>query len=74
MTITEEGKSFELDASMVEIVKEKRKLSGRNITPSVIEPSFGIGRIVYSLFEHAFYVREVRRQHVFSRCDRLLGR
>lgn len=26
-------------------------------TPSVIEPSFGIGRIMYSIFEHRFRVR-----------------
>jgi len=25
--------------------------------PSVIEPSFGIGRIVYCIFEHCFKVR-----------------
>jgi hypothetical protein len=27
-------------------------------TPSVIEPSFGIGRVLYALLEHSFYVRE----------------
>lgn len=59
MKIKENGKEFEVDASMLEIVQETRKLTGRNITPNVIEPSFGIGRIVYSLFEHSFYVREV---------------
>jgi len=32
-------------------------LSGRNFYPSVIEPSFGIGRLLYCLFEHAYYVR-----------------
>jgi glycyl-tRNA synthetase len=26
-------------------------------TPSVIEPSFGIGRIVYCIFEHCFKIR-----------------
>ena len=26
--------------------------------PSVIEPSFGIGRIMYAIFEHNFHVRE----------------
>nr|CAD7427239.1 unnamed protein product [Timema monikensis] len=29
------------------------------IIPSVIEPSFGIGRIMYALFEHNFRMREV---------------
>ena len=32
-------------------------LQGQSFTPSVIEPSFGIGRIIYCLFEHSFYVR-----------------
>ena len=30
----------------------------RRFTPSVIEPSFGIGRILYCMFEHAYYMRE----------------
>lgn len=57
-TISVDGRDFELTASMVEIVNEDRLVSSQNFTPSVIEPSFGIGRIVYALFEHAFYVRE----------------
>lgn len=30
--------------------------------PSVIEPSFGIGRVLYSLMEHAFYQRKSDEQ------------
>ena len=30
----------------------------REYTPNVIEPSFGIGRILYSLLEHSFWRRE----------------
>lgn len=30
----------------------------REFTPNVIEPSFGIGRILYSLIEHSYYIRE----------------
>ena len=26
--------------------------------PSVIEPSFGIGRVVYCIFEHCFKIRQ----------------
>ncbi|CAI0447952.1 unnamed protein product [Linum tenue] len=43
--------------NMVSISKEKRKEHQRVFTPSVIEPSFGIGRIIYCLFEHCFYTR-----------------
>lgn len=28
------------------------------IVPNVIEPSFGIGRIMYSIFEHSFGIRQ----------------
>jgi glycyl-tRNA synthetase len=30
----------------------------REFTPNVIEPSFGIGRILYCLLEHSFWSRE----------------
>lgn len=30
----------------------------RSFTPSVIEPSFGIGRIMYCMFEHTFFQRQ----------------
>ena len=42
---------------MVAIAKERRLESGRNFTPGVIEPSFGIGRIIYCLLEHSFATR-----------------
>lgn len=28
------------------------------IVPNVIEPSFGIGRIMYTIFEHTFRIRD----------------
>ena len=36
------------------------------IVPSVIEPSFGIGRIMYSIWEHNFVVRDAQRTVNFS--------
>lgn len=30
----------------------------REFIPNVIEPSFGIGRILYSLLEHSYWARE----------------
>jgi len=30
----------------------------REYTPNVIEPSFGLGRILYTLLEHSFWSRE----------------
>lgn len=42
----------------MEIKLENKKIAGESVTPSVIEPSFGIGRLLYSVLEHSFYVRE----------------
>ncbi|KAJ7970118.1 glycine--tRNA ligase, mitochondrial 1-like [Quillaja saponaria] len=50
-------KNLSIKQNMVMISKEKQKEHQRVFTPSVIEPSFGIGRIIYCLFEHSFYTR-----------------
>ncbi len=42
---------------MVIFEQVNRKVHGRNYYPSVIEPSFGIGRLLYCVLEHAFYNR-----------------
>lgn len=60
--MTANGQSYDITAAMVEIKRVKKKLAGRNFVPSVIEPSFGIGRILYCIFEHSYYTRQVRRQ------------
>ncbi|KAI3891780.1 hypothetical protein MKX03_020918 [Papaver bracteatum] len=51
------GKAVTIKSNMVSISKEIKKEHQRVFTPSVIEPSFGIGRIIYCLFEHSFYTR-----------------
>ena len=48
----------ELDKDILTIEKRKRTEHTREYTPNVIEPSFGIGRILYSLMEHVFWTRE----------------
>mmetsp|Transcript_100 Transcript_100/g.218 ORF Transcript_100/g.218 Transcript_100/m.218 type:complete len:686 (-) Transcript_100:225-2282(-) len=50
--------TFKLTPTLVTIAKEPTKVTGRNFVPGVIEPSFGIGRIMYSMFEHTYYARE----------------
>ncbi|KAH7867162.1 hypothetical protein Vadar_029704 [Vaccinium darrowii] len=54
------GKDVTIKQNMVSIIKEKKKEHQRVFTPSVIEPSFGIGRIIYCLYEHSFYTRPSR--------------
>jgi glycyl-tRNA synthetase len=42
---------------MATFTPTKKRVSGHNITPGVIEPSFGVGRIIYAILEHAYYTR-----------------
>jgi len=39
-----------------------KKENVREYTPNVIEPSFGLGRILYSVLEHSFWTRPEDRQ------------
>jgi glycyl-tRNA synthetase len=51
-----EGKA-DLDKSLIDIVRRTRVENTRDYTPNVIEPSFGIGRILYCLLEHTYWHR-----------------
>jgi len=53
-----EGGKVKLNKDVVSIQKESRLITTREYIPNVIEPSFGIGRILYSLMEHAYWTRE----------------
>lgn len=53
-----ESKSITLSKDIIDIKKQQKKVSGRSFTPSVIEPSFGIGRIIYCILEHSFWIRK----------------
>lgn len=57
--------SFELKPDMINVKRTEKKIHVEEITPSVIEPSFGIGRIMYSVLEHAFRQREGDEQRTF---------
>lgn len=48
----------EIGKDLIGIEKRTRVEHIREYTPNVIEPSFGIGRIMYSLMEHSFWTRE----------------
>ncbi|SCU82232.1 LADA_0C03906g1_1 [Lachancea dasiensis] len=48
---------IELDDKFVSIEQKTRTEHVREFVPNVIEPSFGIGRIIYSIFEHSFWSR-----------------
>ncbi|KAI5953452.1 GRS1 [Candida jiufengensis] len=48
---------IELDSDLIKVEKVKRTEHIREFTPNVIEPSFGIGRVLYSILEHQFWAR-----------------
>lgn len=56
-TISVEGKSFELTSELISFKMEKKIVSETKYVPSVIEPSYGIGRILYAVLEHSFSQR-----------------
>ena len=55
--VTVGGEQFDGTRDMLHFVKGSKKVSGRNYHPQVIEPSYGIGRIMYSVLEHCYWVR-----------------
>jgi len=48
----------EIDKDLINIEKRTRIEHVREYTPNVIEPAFGIGRILYSVMEHVYWSRE----------------
>jgi glycyl-tRNA synthetase len=54
ITVVVDGEEFTVPGEIVEFADETVKISGENIIPHVIEPSYGIDRIFYSTMEHAF--------------------
>ncbi|KAL8710773.1 MAG: hypothetical protein Q9225_007240 [Loekoesia sp. 1 TL-2023] len=48
----------DIDKDLIKIEKRTRIEHTREYTPNVIEPAFGIGRILYSLLEHVYWSRE----------------
>merc|ERR1712062_282404 len=47
-----------LSKDIIAVKRYQKTVHVEEIIPSVIEPSFGVGRIMYALFEHNFRVRE----------------
>ncbi len=53
------GKTYDLKTpQMIKFEEVTETVHVNEYIPSVIEPSFGIGRIMYSLLEHSYYQRE----------------
>ncbi len=58
ITVNIEGEAFEVDKECFDIVTVREKTSGKRYVPHVIEPSYGIDRIFYTVLEHAYHEEE----------------
>lgn len=56
---------FKLTPNLVSIKKTQKSVHVEEIIPSVIEPSFGVGRILYCILEHSFKMREGDEQRTY---------
>ncbi|KKG17286.1 glycyl-tRNA synthetease [Methanosarcina sp. 2.H.T.1A.6] len=52
--VTVDGEELTVSSDVVDFAEETVKVSGENVIPHVIEPSYGIDRIFYGVMEHAF--------------------
>lgn len=64
-TISANDKEYCIKPTMIDIKKYKKKIYVEEYAPSVVEPSFGIGRVMYAIFEHNFAVREGDEQRSY---------
>lgn len=65
ITITVDGKEFVLNANHISFSEQTKNVMEEKYIPHVIEPSFGIGRILYCIFEHCFKMREHDAQRTY---------
>ncbi|RLG32694.1 glycine--tRNA ligase [Methanosarcinales archaeon] len=54
-----DGEEVTITQDMFESVTVEEEISGEEVIPHVIEPSFGIDRIFFAVMEHSFYQEEV---------------
>ena len=58
ISVTIDGKVIKIPKNCYEIVETQEKISGEKFVPHVIEPSYGIDRILYFLLEHNYVESE----------------
>jgi glycyl-tRNA synthetase len=55
ISVQVEGSAVEIDKSLISFQTIEEEVRGEEIVPHVIEPSFGIDRIIYGVLDHAYY-------------------
>ena len=54
ISVTVDGETIKIPEKCYEIVQTKEKVTGEKFVPHVIEPSYGIDRILYFVLEHNY--------------------
>jgi len=65
IVVTINGKEITLTPKEITFERVEKKVLEEKYVPSVIEPSYGIGRIIYCVFEHCFKMREKDAQRTY---------
>eukprot|EP00921_Rhytidocystis_pertsovi_P015618 GHVQ01024833.1.p1 GENE.GHVQ01024833.1~~GHVQ01024833.1.p1 ORF type:complete len:667 (+),score=90.06 GHVQ01024833.1:86-2086(+) len=60
------GESFKITREMMTFSWQQKTISEESYVPAVIEPSFGIGRLIHCILEHSFRSRGIEEQE--ERC------
>ena len=55
-----EGEEVEITPEYYTVEKRIKRVTGRRYIPAVIEPSFGLDRILYGVLQHSFHVGKAR--------------
>ena len=70
--------SYVMTSDMLEVKRYQKTMHVEEYVPNVIEPSFGIGRIMYSIFEHNFRVRSddgqrtvICKKIIYRKCNEI---
>ena len=58
LTVDVGGKEMKVPSTCYEVSKRKEKVSGRKIVPHVIEPSYGVDRMLYAVLDHSYSKRD----------------
>lgn len=64
ISVIVDGESYSLGTEFYDIGRMKVTVTGERVTPHVIEPSHGLDRIIYSVLEHSYYMRDKEDQTV----------
>jgi glycyl-tRNA synthetase len=72
-TVALEAGAVTVTKDELTVAEREQKVSTVSYLPSVIEPSFGLGRIIYSMLEHAMYARPDDEQRKVLRLTPLVA-